>query len=321
MLHTALRSLVLAAARSPRVEDVITRAPVSRAVVGRFVGGPDTEAAVITAGRLVADGRTVTLDHLGEHTTDRAQAAAVAEEYTTLLRALDDAGLTGRLGPLTARVDLSVKLSAVGQALPADGAAIALEHARAICRAAADVGATVTLDMEDHTTTDSTLAILQQLRADFPDVGAVLQAYLRRTEGDCRDLATAGSRVRLCKGAYREPASVAYQRRLDVDLSYARCMNVLLAGAGYPMLATHDPRLIEIGLERAEFHGRTRGADVEFQLLYGVRPDEQRRLAGEGNIVRVYVPYGAQWYGYLMRRLAERPANLGFFARALLTRG
>jgi proline dehydrogenase len=172
--------------------------------------------------------------------------------------------------------------------------------------------------MEDHTTTDSTLAVLTELRADFPDVGAVLQAYLRRTESDCRDLATPGSRVRLCKGAYREPAAVAYTKRLDVDLSYVRCLNVLMEGAGYPMLATHDPRLVEIGLERAKFFGKT---EFEFQMLYGIRPDEQHRLADTGATVRVYVPYGAQWYGYLMRRLAERPANLAFFARALATRG
>jgi proline dehydrogenase len=172
--------------------------------------------------------------------------------------------------------------------------------------------------MEDHTTTDSTLEILRQLRVDFPETAAVLQAYLHRTEADCRDLAYAGSRIRLCKGAYREPASVAYQRRQDVDLSYVRCLNVLLAGDGYPMFATHDPRLIAIAQQRARDHGKTA---YEFQMLYGIRPDEQRRLAGEGHTVRVYVPYGAQWYGYLMRRLAERPANLTFFARALFTKG
>jgi proline dehydrogenase len=124
--------------------------------------------------------------------------------------------------------------------------------------------------------------------------------------------------VRLCKGAYREPASVAYQRKQDVDLAYVRCMKVLLHGDGYPMFATHDPRLIAIAADRAEAHG-TKG--FEFQMLYGIRPDEQRRLAAAGHTVRVYVPYGAQWYGYLMRRLAERPANLAFFGRALITKG
>jgi proline dehydrogenase len=172
--------------------------------------------------------------------------------------------------------------------------------------------------MEDHTTTDSTLEILRQLRVDFPETGAVLQAYLHRTESDCRDLSYGGSRVRLCKGAYREPASVAYQKKQDVDLSYVRCMNVMLSGPGYPMFATHDPTLVGIADDRAKAHGKKA---FEFQMLYGIRPDEQHRLAEAGYTVRVYVPYGAEWYGYLMRRLAERPANLAFFGRALVTKG
>jgi proline dehydrogenase len=313
-----LRSAILAAARDPRIESLVTHAPVSRSVVKRFVGGPDTASAVAASRHLVDDGLTVTLDHLGEDTTDRAQADAVAAAYVELLAALEEAGLTERLGLLTARAEVSVKLSAVGQALGADGEKIALEHARTICAEARRVGATVTLDMEDHTTTDSTLEILRQLRVDYPETAAVLQAYLHRTEGDCRDLAYAGSRVRLCKGAYREPPSVAYQRRQEVDLSYVRCVKVLLEGAGYPMFATHDPTLIAIATDRAAALGRT---GFEFQMLYGIRPDEQRRLVRAGHTVRVYVPYGAQWYGYLMRRLAERPANLTFFARALVTKG
>jgi proline dehydrogenase len=313
-----LRSTILAASRNAKIERVVTNAPVSRSIVQRYVGGADTAAAVEVARSLLAQGLTVTLDHLGEDTTDRAHAAAVVRAYVELLDALHGAGLTERTGPLTARAEVSVKLSAVGQALPGDGEKIALEHAREICSAAERVGATVTLDMEDHTTTDSTLGILRELRADFPTVGAVLQAYLRRTEGDCRDLAGPGSRVRLCKGAYDEPANVAFPRRHDVDLSYVRCSEVLLRGAGYPMFATHDPRLISIAAERARVHGKH---SFEFQMLYGIRPDEQRRLAAAGNVLRVYVPYGAQWYGYLMRRLAERPANLAFFARSLLSKG
>jgi proline dehydrogenase len=320
MLHSPLRATILAAARNGRVEHVVTNAPVSRSVVRRFVGGPDTDSAVAASARLIGDGLTVTLDHLGEDTTDVAQAQAVVAAYVQLLTALDDAGLTRRLGPLTARSEVSVKLSAVGQALGADGEKIALEHARRICTEARRVGATVTLDMEDHTTTDSTLGILAELRADFPDTGAVVQAYLHRTEADCRDLATAGSRVRLCKGAYQEPSSVAFGKRADVDRSYVRCAEALLRGAGYPMFATHDPRLIAIAAERATAYGKGRD-EFEFQLLYGIRPDEQRRLVRAGHTVRVYIPYGAQWYGYLMRRLAERPANLAFFARALVSKG
>jgi proline dehydrogenase len=173
--------------------------------------------------------------------------------------------------------------------------------------------------MEDHTTTDSTLAILRELRTDFPDTGAVLQAYLRRTAGDCRDLATAGSRVRLCKGAYREPESVAYQSRLDVDKSYVRCLKILMNGPGYPMVATHDPRLVGIATKLIQRSARSQGS-YEFQMLYGIRPNEQLRLAAEGETVRVYVPYGDEWYGYLMRRLAERPANVAFFLRSLATK-
>ena len=313
-----LRSAILAAARNARLERLVTNAPVSRGVVHRFVGGASTDEAVRTTRHLLGDGLTVTLDHLGEDTTDRAQADAVVAAYRELLAALHAAQLTGRTDTLTCRAEVSVKLSAVGQALGTDGAKIALENARAICAAAEAVNATVTLDMEDHTTTDATLETLVELRADFPATAAVLQSYLRRTEGDCRDLSGPGSRVRLCKGAYREPVSVAYQKREDVDLSYVRCLNILMAGAGYPMLATHDPRLIGIGVERARFHAKQR---YELQMLFGIRPNEQRRLAAAGHTVRVYVPYGAQWYGYLMRRLAERPSNLTFFARSLVTKG
>ena len=313
-----LRQPILFAARNETVHRLVTGLPVTKGLVDRFVGGANTDDATEVAEQLTARGLTVTLDYLGEDTTDRAQADATVAAYLQLLDRLEARGLTGRLAgrPLTARAEVSVKLSAIGQALGAEGHQIALDNARTICAAAERVGATVTLDAEDHTTTDGTLATLAELRVDYPATGAVVQAYLKRTEADCRDLATAGSRVRLCKGAYAEPASVAYTDRIDVDLSYVRCLNVLLAGPGYPMFATHDPRLIAIAQERAKFHGKTE-TEFEFQMLYGIRPGEQRRLAAMGHALRVYIPYGGQWYGYLMRRLAERPANLGFFLRAL----
>jgi proline dehydrogenase len=314
-----LRSLILAASRNHGIERLVSNAPVSRTVVRRFVGGADTPAAVGAASSLVEHGLHVTLDHLGEDTADAEQAAAIAEEYLGLLQALDRAGLAERLGPLTPCAEVSVKLSAIGQALPVDGEKIAIEHARRICAGARAVGAMVTLDMEDHTTTDATLATLVELRADFPETGGVLQSYLRRTEGDCRDLAGPGSRIRLCKGAYKEPASVAYQHELDVDMSYVRCANILLTGQGYPMFATHDPRLVGIARERAKFHGKGQH-EYELQMLYGVRPSEQQGLARAGETVRVYVPYGSDWYGYLTRRLAERPSNLSFFLRSLMSK-
>jgi proline dehydrogenase len=173
--------------------------------------------------------------------------------------------------------------------------------------------------MEDHSTTDSTLRILRELRKDFPETGAVLQAYLRRTEADCRDLAYEGSRVRLCKGAYKEPESVAFQGRRDVDRAYVRCLKILMAGQGYPMVASHDPRMVDIAGALATRNGRAQGS-YEYQMLFGIRPDEQRRLAEAGEKVRVYVPYGQEWYGYLMRRLAERPSNLTFFLHSLISK-
>ena len=315
-----LRSVILSAAHNRGLERAITRAPVTRDVVARFVGGLDESGAVGVASALVEDGLLVSIDHLGEDITEAAQAQENADAYLRLLGELDRAGLTERLKPLTTRAEVSVKLSAIGGLLPGDGPAMALDYARRIAAAAHAVGAAVTLDAEDHTTTDSTLEVLHTLRVDFPDTACVLQAYLRRTEGDCRDLAVANSRVRLCKGAYKEPTSVAYQSTDEVDRSYVRCLNELFAGEGYPMWATHDPRLIDIALARAQAYGRAPG-EYEFQMLYGIRPNEQRRLARAGETVRVYLPYGAQWYGYLMRRLAERPANLTFFLRSLASKG
>ncbi|MET0315932.1 MAG: proline dehydrogenase family protein, partial [Rhodococcus fascians] len=211
-----------------------------------------------------------------------------------------------------------------------DGEKIALENAHAICTTARDVGAWVTVDAEDHTTTDSTLSIVRELRQDFPWLGTVLQAYLKRTEGDCEEFAggpvgsslersSTGARIRLCKGAYDEPASVAYRDADEVTDSYLRCLRVLMGGEGYPMVASHDPAIIDaVPALAREF---ARGVDdFEYQMLFGIRDSEQRRLANGGNHVRVYVPFGTQWYGYFVRRLAERPANLTFFLRALAER-
>ncbi|HUQ55632.1 proline dehydrogenase family protein [Lentzea sp.] len=304
-----LRSSLLLASRSAGARKLVESTPLTRPVVERFVAGDDVTAAIRATAEVLGDGRLVTLDHLGEDTVEESQANDTVEAYLTLLSRLESHGLTEG-------AEVSVKLSAVGQSLPVDGEKIALENARRICAAAGVVGTTVTLDMEDHTTTDSTLSILRELRVDFPWVGAVLQAYLKRTEQDCRELAHAGSRVRLCKGAYQEPASVAYQDKHDVDLSYVRCLKILMEGQGYPMVASHDPRLIAIAADLAS--GRSKDT-YEFQMLYGIRPEEQRRIAAEGNRMRVYVPYGDEWYGYFMRRLAERPANVAFFVRSLLT--
>jgi proline dehydrogenase len=308
-----LRTPLLGLSRSVRVRHLVERAPVSRGVVSRYVAGSTTEDAVRATRALTDAGLKVSLDHLGEDTLDADQAAATREAYVSLLAALQEEDLARN-------AEVSVKLSAIGQALPGDGEKVALANAQAICQAAHDAGTTVTLDMEDHTTTDSTLGILGELRQDFPTTGAVLQAYLRRTVGDCRDLATVGSRVRICKGAYDEPESVAYRDRDEIDKSYVRCLRVLMAGHGYPMVATHDPRLIAVTGALAVRYGR-RSSSFEYQMLHGIRPAEQLRLAAQGETVRVYLPYGQEWYGYLVRRMAEKPANVGLFVRSLVSRG
>ena len=307
-----LRQMILWLARSERIKKLISTMPVSSGIVGHHVPGEDTASAVRATEELIASGLHVTLDYLGEDTLDPERAEATVNAYLDLLAALDASGLARN-------AEVSVKLSAVGQALPEIGAKLSLENARTICQAARNVGTTVTLDMEDHTTTDQTLATLRELRKDYPETGAVIQAYLHRTEADARALAFEGSRVRLCKGAYKEPETVAFQDRLEVDKSYVRCLKVLMAGQGYPMVASHDPRIIEIASALATRNDRAHGS-YEFQMLYGIRPDEQKRLAGNGEKVRVYVPYGQEWYGYLMRRLAERPSNLTFFARSLISK-
>lgn len=305
-----LRQSLLAAARSGHIKSAVTAAPVSRNVVRRFVAGETIDDALNVARALRDEGLLVTLDHLGEDTHDGDQADAATRASIMSVERLFEAGL---------EADVSVKPTALGLKLGADGPKIARENVARVAAAARAAGCSVTVDMEDHTATVETLRLVRELRTEYPDLGAVVQCYLRRTEADCADLAGTGSRVRLVKGAYNEPEAVAYHSARDVDRAYVRCLRTLMAGDGYPMIATHDARLIEIAGALALLNGRSADS-YEYQMLYGVRPEEQRRLAGMGGRVRVYVPYGDDWYGYLMRRLAERPANLGFFLRSLVTR-
>jgi len=312
-----LRRALMAAAASERVKNAVTGTHAARAVVDQYVAGESSDDAVSVARTLRAAGLLVTLDYLGEETTDAQRAAATAAQYVHLLGKLAAEGLTEG-----GAVEVSVKPTAVGLLLGTEGQPrpnaigerVAIEHLERIVSAAADAGTTVTIDAEDHTTTDAALRIAGSLRSRSPSVGTVLQAALRRTEADARALAAPGTRVRLCKGAYAEPAAEAFGTRHDVDKSFARCLRVLMAGPGYPMIATHDPRLIAI--TRSLGFGLPPGS-FEYQMLHGVRPDEQRRLAASGAKVRVYVPYGGDWYRYLVRRLAERPANLALFLRSL----
>ncbi|MEU4491511.1 proline dehydrogenase family protein [Streptomyces purpurascens] len=307
-----LGPVILAASRSDRMRRLISAAPVTKQVVDRFIPGEGVDDIVPVVRDLADRGLELTMDVVGEDITNPAQAAAARDAYLELV---------DRLKPLELgiRAEMSVKLSMFGQALE-DGHELALKNVRPVVEAAAEIGTTVTLDAEDHTTLDSMFAIHEELRKDFPQTGCVIQAYLFRTEADARRLAGNGSRVRLVKGAYKEPASVAYQDKHEIDRAYVRILGTLMEGTGYPMIGSHDPRLIAIGQELAHRAGRKLD-EYEFQMLYGIRGDEQSRLATEGHRMRVYTAYGTDWYGYFMRRLAEKPANLRFFARSMLTKG
>lgn len=291
-----LRQALIAISKSERAERLISTSPLTAGVVGRFVAG-DVRGVI---GELTRKGLLVTVDHLGEEVTEQAQAEEGVTEYLRLLALLP------------AGADVSVKLTALGLRL-SEG--LAFDHAAAICRAAAARDVTVTLDAEEHDTIPGLHSVHAALRKDHPDVGVVVQAYLPDSLDRCEKLG--GARVRLCKGAYTAPG--AYTRPADIDRSFVRCLRVLMAGTAYPMVATHDPRLVRIASTLAVLEGRD-ATGYEHQMLYGVRPDEQLRLAGQGARMRVYVPYGSDWYAYLMRRLAERPRNLAFFLRSLVSR-
>ncbi|MEU3753743.1 proline dehydrogenase family protein [Streptomyces olivoreticuli] len=307
-----LGPVLLAASRSDAIRRLVSAAPGTKQVVARFIAGETLDQVIPIVKDAAAEGLEVTLDVVGEDITTVEQSYAARDAYLELVDRLKELDLG-------ARAEMSVKLSMFGQALEG-GHELALANVRPVVEAAAAIGTTVTLDAEDHTTLDSMFAIHEELRRDFPQTGCVIQAYLFRTEDDARRLAAAGSRVRIVKGAYKEPASVAYQDKAEIDKAFVRIVKILMAGEGYPMIGSHDPRLIAISQELARQAGRKLD-EYEFQMLYGIRSEEHVRLAAEGHRMRVYTAYGTDWYGYFMRRLAEKPANLLFFARSILTKG
>lgn len=315
-LTNPLRPALLAAARSERMERIISRSKLTHRLVTRFVPGAAENAAVDAVRSLVAAQRFISVDYLGEDISHISEAEATVQAYLSLLEAYGALGVESGSGARP--LEVSIKLSALGQSLE-NGEELALSNARRICAAAEEVGAWVNVDAEDHTTTDSTLRIVRALRIDHPSVATVLQAYLHRTEADCRDLSGDGSRIRLCKGAYKEPAEVAFQGKEEVDAAYLRCLRILMDGQGYPMVASHDPKIIAAAQAYATEAGRS-ASRYEIQMLYGIRDAEQSRLVEQGVHVRTYIPFGDDWYGYFMRRLAERPANLVFFLRSLVSK-
>lgn len=306
-----VRNALVSASQTSVMRAAATAAPVTKSVARRFVGGETLVDAVETAANLSAEGLHSTLSHLGQDVEDEAGARAAVGVYVKTLEVLQTADLLDR-------VDLSVRASDMGINLP-DGHNIAAANIRALAAAATDAGTSVTVDMEDYSTVAATMDVFDEVFAAYPTTGVVVQANLRRSQVDCQRLAATPARVRLVKGAYQESTDVAFPTAQEIDLSYVRALKMLMAGSGTPLVATHDPRLIEIAQALAVRSGRSRES-YEFQMSLGIRPEEQKRLAAAGAKVRVYVPFGSQWYPYLVRRMAEKPANMTLIGRALIGR-
>lgn len=302
------RRAILAFFLSPPVARAARRYGM-RLGAARFIAGPERAHALEAVRRLNQSGIAATLDYLGESVVRPEEAQATVDEYVRLLREIHAAGLDS---------NISVKLTSIGLSIRPD---LALDGARRLVEEARRYGNFVRIDMEDTPYTDATLAIYRTLRREgFDNVGVVIQAYLYRSERDLEELESLGANVRLCKGAYREPPDRAFPQKARVDANYRKLAARRLRAGLYTGFATHDERAIAFVKEEARRLGVPRDR-FEFQLLYGIRPDLQQRLAQEGYRVRVYVPYGTQWYPYFVRRLAERPANVGFVLRNLLRTG
>jgi len=304
-----LRSLLIEASQSAALERQVTTRKVTRAVALRYIAGEQLDDGLRVARDLVAQGRTVTLDYLGEAVTGPEEARAASK---VVLEALD------RIGQQSLPAGLSVKPTQMGLGMAGDQRGeLCRELLADIAATSERIGANLTLDMEGSDVTEATVALVEDLhRSGHRNVGCAVQTYLHRTRADCKRLSAVKASLRLCKGAYAEPPAIAYQSRLEVDRSFADCADYLLTHGTYPRIATHDDRLIEY-VKRAVARLGLRRDAFEFQMLYGVRPSLQDALVRDGYRLRIYVPFGDQWFPYFMRRLAERPANLIFFLRSL----
>jgi proline dehydrogenase len=273
----------------------------------RFIAGETVEEAVAAVADLPGKGLHLTLDYLGESVSSAAAASAAAADYLRIIDAIVASGIER---------NISLKLTQLG--LDVDRAT-AVDNMRRILEPADAHGFFVRIDMENSPHTDATIGILETLRQQgHQNVGTVIQSYLKRSESDIRRLNALGARVRLVKGAYKEPREVAYQRKSEVDGAFIDLMRLLLDEGTYPAIATHDPDMIDATKTFANSKGYANDR-FEFQMLYGIRRDLQMSLVKEGYRVRVYVPFGKQWYPYFMRRLGERPANVAFVVRGLLS--
>jgi len=303
-----LRALLFRLAKSPWLRRWITSHGATRRMARRFVPGEELAQAIEAARACNKSGMSASLDHLGENVITREDAERARAAYTEALEAI---------AAQAVEANVSLKLTHLGLDL---GEQFCAEQLRAVTRRAAELGNFVRVDMEGSAYTARTLLMIHQARAETNAVGTVIQAYLYRGEEDICDLLAIGCRIRLVKGAYKEPASIAFRRKKDVDANFIKLMKILLPSGIYHALATHDPNMIEAAIRFAAEQNITKDK-FEFQMLYGIRTDLQTRLVRQGYRVRVYIPFGKDWFPYFMRRLAERPANLLFFARNLIRTG
>jgi proline dehydrogenase len=297
-----LRSFLLYLSEKKGLKNFLTGHSWGRRLARRFIAGETLEDAVRAVRALNAEGFDATLDHLGESVQDAAAAKEACAVYLSLL---------DRLAGDTLRSHVSVKLTQLGLAIEED---LARRHLAELAERAAAHHNFIRVDMEGSAYTESTLRVFRAVNAPRDVLGVAIQSYLRRSQKDVEELMQFGARVRLVKGAYQEPPELAFPHKADVDASFVRITETLLASGGYHAIATHDERMIVAALDFARAHGL--GPDkFEFQMLYGIRRQLQRDLLRRGFRVRVYVPYGGEWYAYFMRRLAERPANVFFLMR------
>jgi proline dehydrogenase len=298
----SFRAVVLSIAQHPLFRRVVADSQAARRLSKRWVPGETIEDALAAVKELNDAGISATLDHLGENVASEAEARQAAGVYLQMLDEIHRRALN---------CNVSVKLTQMGLDISPD---LCRENLTAILQRATAQNNFVRVDMEGSEYTDRTLAMVREMHRTGPNVGAVIQAYLHRSDNDVTALIEERIRIRLCKGAYQEPPSVAYQQKADVDRNYVRLSQELLTSGIYHGLATHDPRMIQAVLDHAGRHHLPPSA-FEFQMLYGIRRDLQRQLRAQGWNVRVYIPFGSHWFPYLTRRLAERPANLFFLLK------
>ncbi|MDX6614623.1 MAG: proline dehydrogenase [Blastocatellia bacterium] len=301
------RSALLYLSEREGLKDFAARFKLFKKLTIRFVAGENIEEAVEAIRLINQKGCTASFDHLNESVKNEAEARAETEEYLAVLARIDETGI---------KSNVSIKLSQFGLQIDPE---LAYRNARRIVLEAASRGNFVRVDMEGSDVTQATIDIFKRLRAEFGlnEVGIVLQSYLRRTMDDAHDMLKIPARIRICKGAYKEPPEVAFPDKKDVDDNYVRVMQLLLSSGTYHGIATHDPKMIAATIDYMQRKGIGKEA-FEFQMLYGIRRDLQEKLAREGYNVRVYVPYGKHWYPYFMRRLAERPANIWFVMKNMI---